>query len=284
MNLVPRIESKLRVCARNHKTTDHAAFSLTELLVTLATLSLLVLIVFPTLGSAKVSSRQLSCLNNLRQLGVASHMYVLEYQQYTGSYSPVANAYVWQKRLLSDTGGQRGLFSCPAAIPSSRWDTNLNNTLGSAGDVYGVTSTTRFSYGINDWGLSINNNPQLGLGGDVDGGFYHGPVRDSDVVAPSQMIMLADTPAPANAALINFGADLDPTDQSVGHIRWPSNRHQFQADIVFTDGHTETPARPSLVDPSNTTWRRRWNNDNLSHNETTWSYNATAAAQLDSSY
>ena len=271
------------------KPGESFAFTRTDLLVLVAILGILALSALPALGSAKVNSRQMFCLSNLRQLGIASRMYVVEYRQYTGDYSPLNQAYVWPKRLFDYTVGGRKVFSCPAAIPSARWDTNLNTTLGSFArsfDPYGVTSTTRFSYGLNDWGLSISVSPQLGLGGDIDGGFYRGPVRDSDVVAPAQMIMLADVPAFANRALINFGANLDPT--SSGNpisCQWPSNRHHYLIDMLFTDGHTETPTRLEAISPvANNPWRNRWNNDNRSHNEVTWSLNSVGASTLDPSY
>ena len=59
-------------------------------------------------------------------------------------------------------------------------------------DPFGISEKTRFSYGINDWGLSIWTRPQLGLGGDIDGGAYQGPVKDSTVRSPSAMIAIGD--------------------------------------------------------------------------------------------
>jgi type II secretory pathway pseudopilin PulG len=268
-------------------------FTLTDLAVTVAMLGVLVLLVLPTLGSAKISSRQLSCLNNLRQLGIASHMYVVEYQQYTGSLSVIYDAYVWPPRLLGYTGGQRNLFACPAAAASTRWDTNLNTSLrpvliNGKLDFFGVSMTSRFSYGIDDWGLNIANPTQLGLGGDIDGGGATGPVRDSDVVAPSQMIMLGDTLALTNTAEIEYAANLDPTSSSwangsLNSNQVPSNRHAYQTDFVFTDGHTETPRRTDVINPANTFWRSRWNNDNQPHLEVTWTESPTYST-LDPSY
>lgn len=269
-----------------------AGFTFPELLVVLGTLMVLGLLVLPALGSAKFTSRQLSCQENLRQLGVASHLYVVEYQQYTGSLSTryggtASYYYVWAPRLLNLAGNNRKTFYCPAALPSSAWDTNLNNTLGANSpdigkfDPYGISGTSRFSYGINDWGLNLVAKPQLGLGGDVDGPASQGPVRDSDVVAPSQMIMLGDTPAIANTALINFSANMDPTDVSTGHSQCPANRHTYRTDLVFTDGHVEAPRRNDVRNPANNFWRARWNNDNNPHLEVANWANPTWLNTLD---
>src|SRR5207253_374118 len=113
------------------------------------------------------------------------------------------------------------------------WDTNVNKTLGARGpdgklDPFGISEKARFSYAINDWGLSLTHKPQqLGLGGDINGGLYRGPVKDSMVVSPSQMIGFGDVPAQKDPALILFNANLDPTDPMQGHTQWPSNRHNY---------------------------------------------------------
>jgi len=41
-------------------------------------------------------------------------------------------------------------------------------------DPYGVTINSRFSMAYNDWGLKLDYHPQLGLGGDINGGFAQG--------------------------------------------------------------------------------------------------------------
>ena len=258
------------------------AFTLIELLVVIAIIAILASLLLPALAKAKAKAQQTACINNLRQLGLATIMYVGDNRAYPGSLDVQNGVYVWPTRLFTQMGTNRSVYRCPAAASDSAWDTNLNKTLGRPGDPWAVTPNTRFSLGYNDWGLGQSiladlRKPQLGLGGDVNGGFFHGNVKDSDVVSPTQMLMLADARA-EKSDMGAYEASLDPTQ----NVQWPGNRHNRRTDILFADGHAESARRKNVIDPvKDNIWRSRWNNDNQPHNELTWTVNWTAEAMLD---
>ena len=110
-----------------------SGFTLIELLVVIAIIAILAAILFPVFAQAREKARQISCLSNLKQIGLAMMMYVQDYDetfpmtQYSlvaGSDSPrvqlveVLNPYIKNAMKTSsqdvDSQFHGGVWTCPS--------------------------------------------------------------------------------------------------------------------------------------------------------------------------
>ena len=60
---------------------ERKGFTLIELLVVIAIIAILAAILFPVFARAREAARKTSCSSNIRQLGLACHMYAQDYDE-----------------------------------------------------------------------------------------------------------------------------------------------------------------------------------------------------------
>jgi prepilin-type N-terminal cleavage/methylation domain-containing protein len=86
------------------------AFTLIELLVVIAIIAILAAMLLPVLSRAKEAGRRIACLNNIRQLGLASQMYVNDNQ---GAYPPRSETNSWPNQFYDNYGKNLKVLLCP---------------------------------------------------------------------------------------------------------------------------------------------------------------------------
>jgi prepilin-type processing-associated H-X9-DG protein len=153
-----------------------------------------------------------------------------------------------------------GIWHCPAAhlppgFPESTPDYGYN--------VYGLTSPT--------------DTNSIGLGGHY---IWKSPtqqplppVNESEVVNPSEMMAIGDGFKGGNGVILDgwpylwrtYG--LQEVGDYVGSTKRSYARHQGKANVVFCDGHVESPTLKSIFADTSDDALSRWNRDHQPHRE-----------------
>ena len=116
------------------------AFTLIELLVVIAIIAILAAILFPVFAQARAKARAITCVSNIRQIGMSAMMYE---QDYDGYLPPMTNYSDFQTLLFPYIKTNRP-FICPA--------TNLQYALNAAlsGVYFGTISDPAHTWIVRD--------------------------------------------------------------------------------------------------------------------------------------
>lgn len=257
------------------------AFTLIELLVVIAIIAILAALLLPALAAAKSRAKAMQCLNDERQIQLATKLYVddnsgkmipLWVQQgapgwTSWNYDPLAFVvqaadFLWWPDSLR-MGGYApavALFSCPS----------LTQPAASSG---GGSVSTNYTLGI------AMNYPEYGA--IYPAGTWPAPVyarcTENQVAAPSQSVIFADGGAIADPAQPNADLWLEVPGRACVYFRVPSDtagypvgdsrsvpRHGGRVNVAFFDGHVARIKNSSIRydlprTDNNNLWAKNYN-------------------------
>ena len=230
-----------------HPARRAPGFTLIELLVVIAIIAILAAMLLPALGRAKLTAQRADCTSNLRQLGLATQLYLGDNGDlfFFRSQPPDAAGQQWWFGWLASGAEGRRAFDLSTGVlfpylhgsdvrlcPSPAWSSPSFKAKG---------TNVIFSYGGNAFLFAAQTAAQ-----------NKNPVSANKISRPSDTALFADAaqvntfqpPASTGNPMFEEWYYLDTgTTQPNGHFR-----HAQKANVTFADGHVdlEKPVAGSL--------------------------------------
>lgn len=239
---------------------SHFGFTLIELLVVISIIALLIAILLPALGAARAAARTSACLSNLKQLGIATQVYVTDNsERVMPLYEQAGSDRIYWTYALFKTGsigGENGAptgaftYPSPFKCPEGLTDQLTNGSPATTTDPNGARPLETFIVGTGSRRLytwyGANGTSSLTSGNPAEKKQY--PFRTIDMTSSNpdyrSYVRTMEMRTPSKLAALFDGVRFDLwAGAGVNRI---NERHGDTTNVGHFDGHAGTFKRDLL--------------------------------------
>jgi len=250
-------------------------FTLIELLVVIAIIAILAAILFPVFAQAREKARAISCVSNMKQMGLGIAQYQQDYDEqllksfygFPGngcdwSAGPPPKLYSWRLAVQPYIKNTTGVFTCPSTpfLGQQQYYTNQSSGSSDNGNTPpGVGDWMPASYAVNSAVIGFANGTACG---GIGAGTPEGDNALAQIDAPADTIEVVDSRSGwgdtkslfigkpsntnANTAGGNYKGGAAPPFGSEGMYQ----SHQSRINLLFADSHAKTMKLAQTVIPN----------------------------------
>lgn len=212
------------------------AFTLIELLVVIAIIAILAAILFPVFAQAKSAAKKSASISNLRQIGTAITMYVMDSGGYPMMSSPSSTVprTRWPDYIHAYVRNE-AVFLSPDVAPemlTKAWAHNASKFYGGYGYNYQYLGNSRFPWAATE--SLVQRTSETIVIADT-----RGVRRDDNTLSGGEYTI--DPPLPSERGSGKpsgyYGGGAECGTGLLGCRSWPAERYQGRITAAFADGH-----------------------------------------------
>ena len=200
----------------NRQSTLGNLFTLIELLVVIAIIAILAAMLLPSLKKARDVSKQASCLNNLKQIGAVTQLYMMDYNDFFFYGGAGSSIYWWWGVELPDYLGQGGANGCKVPTYMDPSSDPPNDTWAQGGYLQTDPNDLRWRY---SYGFNAELNYALGY-----------PLRGNQIHDPSKKCFAFD-------CTVGHLYANNARDNPRSNTAWIPLRHNRGFNSLYFDQH-----------------------------------------------